>query len=54
MNPFSGWKQKQHIKKEYAAAKAGKNTDGSLKATTEGEKKAGCTTKKTFRVCRFV
>ena len=45
-NPFSRWKQKQNIKKEYAAAKAGKNTVSNSKATADGAKKAGSTSKK--------
>lgn len=45
-NPFSKWKQKQNIKKEYAAAKAGKNTTSNLKTTADGAKKAGSISKK--------
>lgn len=37
-NPFSKWRQKQAIKKEYAAAKAGKSTATSY--TTKGAEKA--------------
>lgn len=45
-NPFSRWKQKQNIKKEYIAAKAGKSTATGSKATADGAKKAGSTSKK--------
>lgn len=45
-NPFSRWKQKQEIKKEYATAKAGKNTAAGGKAGSEGAKKAGKGSKK--------
>ncbi len=54
-NPFSRWKQKQEIKKEYAAAKAGKNATTSGKATADGAKKAGKGSKKaTDKVVEFV
>ena len=39
-NPFSRWQQKQAIKKEYAAAKAGKNTASTTASATKGASKA--------------
>ena len=39
-NFLSKWKQKQAIKKEYIAAKAGKNTAGSAASTAKGTGKA--------------
>lgn len=39
-NVISRWKQKQAIKKEYAAAKAGKDTAKGTAATTKGTEKA--------------
>ena len=39
-NFLSRWKQKQAIKKEYIAAKAGKNTAGSAASTAKGTGKA--------------
>lgn len=39
-NPFSRWKQKQAIKKEYAAAKAGKDTANGAATTAKGTGKA--------------
>ena len=39
-NPFSRWQQKQAIKKEYAAAKAGKNTASTTASATKGAGKA--------------
>ena len=35
-NPFSRWQQKHNIKKEYAAAKAGKNTANTTATATKG------------------
>lgn len=50
-NPYSRWRQKQAIKKEYAAAKAGNGARNTVKASettakaakraAEGSKKAG-------------
>lgn len=45
-NPFSRWRQKQAIKKEYAAAKAGKSVAGSSSAASKGAAKAAKETKK--------
>ena len=39
-NPFSRWQQKQAIKKEYAAAKAGKETATGAASATKGAGKA--------------
>ncbi len=39
-NPFSRWQQKNAIKKEYAAAKAGKNTASTTASATKGAGKA--------------
>lgn len=49
-NPYSRWQQKQAIKKEYAAAKAGKGAQNTVKAsetTAKATSKAAETTKKT-------
>lgn len=54
-NPISRWRQKQEIKKEYAAARAGKNVASGGATTAEGAKKATKETKKvTERVAEFV
>ena len=39
-NPYSKWRQKQAIKKEYAAAKAGKTADNTVKASEATAKAA--------------
>jgi len=39
-NPFSQWQQKKAIKKEYAAAKAGKNTASTTASASKGAGKA--------------
>ena len=44
-NPFSRWQQKQAIKKEYAAAKAGKNTANGTATAAKGTGKAAQATK---------
>ena len=49
-NPFSRWQQKQAIKREYAAAKAGKSAGNTVKAseaTAKAARKAAENTKKT-------
>ena len=49
-NPYSRWQHKQAIKKEYAAAKAGKSAQNTVKAseaTAKAASKAAETTKKT-------
>ena len=49
-NPYSRWQQKRAIKKEYAAAKAGKSANNTVKAsetTAKAAKKAAEETKKT-------
>ncbi len=51
-NPYSRWQQKRAIKKEYAAAKAGKSASNTVKAsetTAKAAKKAAEKTKKTSR-----
>lgn len=54
-NPISRWRQKQEIKKEYAAARAGKSVASGGTATAEGAKKATKETKKvTERMVEFV
>ncbi len=54
-NPFSRWRQKQAIKKEYAAARAGKSTAGSTAATTKNAGKAAKETKNvTQKLTEFV
>lgn len=53
--PISRWRQKQEIKKEYAAARAGKSVASGGTATAEGAKKATKKTKKvTERMVEFV
>lgn len=53
-NPFSRWQQKQAIKKEYAAAKAGKNTANGTATAAKGTGKAAKTTKSiTEKVTEF-
>ena len=50
MNPYSKWQQKRAIKKEYAAAKAGKGASNTAKAsetTAKAAKRAEEATKKT-------
>ena len=44
-NPFSRWQQKQAIKKEYAAARAGKDTAKTAQTATKGAEKAAKKTK---------
>ena len=49
-NPYSRWQQKQAIKREYAAAKAGKSAGNTVKAseaTAKAARKAAENTKKT-------
>lgn len=54
-NPFSKWRQRQEIKKEYAAAKAGKSVKSSASATSKGAEKAAKETKKvTEKLAEFV
>ena len=54
-NSISRWRQKQEIKKEYAAARAGKTVASGGTSTAEGAKKATKETKKiTERVAEFV
>ncbi len=54
-NPISRWRQKQAIKKEYAAAKAGKSTAGSTAAASKNAGKAAKETKNvTQKLTEFV
>lgn len=54
-NPISRWRQKQAIKKEYAAAKAGTNAAGSAAATSQKAGKAAKETKNvTQKLTEFV
>ena len=54
-NPISRWRQKQAIKKEYAAAKAGKSTAGSTAAASKNVGKAAKESKNvTQKLTEFV
>lgn len=54
-NPISRWRQKQAIKKEYAAAKAGKSTAGSTASASKNAGKAAKETKNvTQKLTEFV
>lgn len=54
-NPISRWRQKQAIKKEYVAARAGKGATGTTATASKGAGKATKETKKvTDRVAEFV
>ena len=54
-NPISSWRQKQAIKKEYAAAKTGKSTAGSTAAASKNAGKAAKETKNvTQKLTEFV
>ena len=54
-NPISRWRQKQAIKKEYAAAKTGKSTAGSTAAASKNAGKAAKETKNvTQKLTEFV
>lgn len=54
-NPISRWRQKQAIKKEYAAARAGKSTAGSTAAASKNAGKAAKETKNvTQKLTEFV
>lgn len=49
-NPLSRWRQKQEIKKQYAAVKAGKVGTGSAAAGSKGAQGAGKTAKKSGNI----
>lgn len=49
-NPLSRWRQKQEIKKQYAAVKAGKAGTGSAAAGSKGAQGAGKTAKKSGNI----
>lgn len=56
-NPYSKWQQKQAIKKEYYAAKAGKNTSevvGASEAVAKSAKKAAKTKETGEKVVSFI
>ncbi|MDD3228227.1 MAG: NlpC/P60 family protein [Oscillospiraceae bacterium] len=53
-NPYSHWQQKQAIKKEYAAAKAGKSANKTLKASETTAKAARKATEETKKAGEFV
>ena len=53
-NPYSRWRQKQAIKKEYAAAKAGKSTQNTVKASEATAKAASKAAEKTKKAGEFI
>ena len=53
-NPYSRWQQKQAIKKEYAAAKAGKSTQSTVKASEATAKAASKAAEKTKKAGEFI
>ena len=53
-NPYSRWQQKQAIKKEYAAAKAGKTASKTTKASEATAKAAKKTAEKTKKTGEFI
>ena len=53
-NAFSRWRQKQEIKKEYAAAKAGKNAGTAASGSAATAKNAGKAAKETKKVSERV
>lgn len=53
-NPYSRWQQKRAIKKEYAAAKAGKTTDRTVKASEATAKAAKKTAEKSKKTGEFI
>lgn len=53
-NPYSKWQQKQAIKKEYAAAKAGSSTKNTVKASETTAKAAKRTTEDTKKAGSFI
>ena len=53
-NPYSRWQQKREIKKEYAAAKAGKTTDRTVKASEATAKAAKKTAEKSKKTGEFI
>ena len=53
-NPYSRWQQKQAIKKEYAAAKAGKSAGKTVKASEATAKAAKKTAEETKKTTEFI
>ena len=53
-NPYSKWQQKRAIKKEYAAAKAGKGADNTVKASETAAKAAKSSAEKAKKTSEFV
>lgn len=53
-NPYSRWQQKRAIKKEYAAAKAGKTTGSTVKASEATAKAAKKTAEKSKKTGEFI
>ena len=53
-NPYSRWQQKQAIKKEYAAAKAGKSAGNTVKASEATAKAARKATENTKKTGEFI
>jgi peptidoglycan DL-endopeptidase CwlO len=53
-NPYSRWQQKQAIKKEYAAAKAGKSAGGTIRASDTAAKSARKAAESTKKAGDFI
>ncbi len=53
-NPYSRWQQKRAVKKEYAAAKAGKTTGSTVKASEATAKAAKKTAEKSKKTGEFI
>ena len=53
-NPYSRWQQKRAIKKEYAAAKAGKSASNTIKASETTAKAAKTAAKETKKTSEFI
>ena len=53
-NPYSRWQQKQAIKREYAAAKAGKSAGNTVKASEAAAKAARKATENTKKAGEFI
>lgn len=53
-NPYSRWQQKRAIKKEYMAAKAGKSTSNTIKASETTAKAAKTAAKETKKTSEFI
>lgn len=53
-NPYSRWQQKQAIKREYAAAKAGKSAGNTVKASEAAAKAARKAAENTKKAGEFI